>query len=181
MTAMKIVRAVGTDEHHRRRTETASEIYEQLTRRPIGPVEIFEDEQRRYALGQPLEYAEELFEQCAGDDALSSRRVELGQQRRELVPAGPDHRLEGCIVERAMKRAQHLDDRTQWQRSVDEVEAIADEHAGRLGDARDELRQESRFADTRLAGHEYGLRALVDDRRFPDLLEPRQLGAATDE
>ena len=88
MAAVEVVGSVGTDEHHRRAAEAAGEIHEQLARRTVGPVQILEHEQRRYAFGQPLEHAEQLFEQRAGDDAFARRRVELGQQapRARRVP-----------------------------------------------------------------------------------------------
>ena len=58
MATVDVVGSVRTHEHHRRRAEAAREIDEQLARRPVGPVEILQHEQRRYAFGQPLEQAE---------------------------------------------------------------------------------------------------------------------------
>ncbi len=78
MTPVEVVGSIRTHEHHRCRTETASEIPEQFSRRAVGPMEIFEYEQGRYALGQPFEQSEQLFEQCTGDDALTRRRMSLG-------------------------------------------------------------------------------------------------------
>ena len=76
---VEIVGTVRTDEHHRCRTKAASEIPEQLSGRAVGPMQIFEHEQRRYALRQSFEQPEQLFEQCAGDDALTRRRMRLGE------------------------------------------------------------------------------------------------------
>ena len=88
---VEVVRSVRTDQHDRCRAQTASEIREQLACRAVGPMEIFEHEQGRYALGQPLEQAEQLLEQRTGHDAFARRRVDLGEQRGELVASRPDY------------------------------------------------------------------------------------------
>ena len=135
--------------------QAAGEVHEQLARRPIGPVQILEHEQRRDAFAQALEHPEQLLEQHAGDDAFARRRVQLGQQRRELVAARTDDRVEGGVVEGAVQRAQHLHDRAERQRAVDEVEALADEHERRLAgdrfETRAQLGDEPRLADAGLA------------------------------
>ena len=181
MAAVEIIGAVGPDEHDRGRTQAAREVHEQLACGAVGPMDVLEHQQCRHALGQSFEDAEELLEQRARDDAFARGRVQLGQQRRELVAPGPDDGVERRLVECPVQGAQHLHDRAEGERAVDEVEALTYEHQCRFRETLDQLVDEPRLSDPRLARDEHGRRALVDDGRLPARLEPRQLGAATDE
>ncbi len=180
MTAMQVVRPVRPHQHDGGAAEAACEVREELAGRTIGPVQVFEYQQGRDPFRQPLEHPEQLLEQRAGHDAFARRRVELGHEGTELFAAGPDHSVEGGVVERAMERAQYLHDRAERQCPVGQVETLPHEHQRRFGDALDELGHQPGLTDTRFPGDEDDAGVLLGDGGLPGLLEPRQLGAATD-
>ncbi len=179
VAAVEVVGPVRADEEQRCAVEAAGEVGEELAGGTVGPVEVFEHEQGRRVVGQPFEHPEKLFEQGARDDAFPHGRVQLGEERGELLPSRTDHRVERALVEGAVQHAQHLHDRPERQRPIGKVETLADEHQGRIGDAGGQLADEARLSDTGFASDEHHRAALVGNRRLPRLLEARQLGAST--
>ena len=114
MAPVKLVRAVGEEQHHRRIPEIPDEEAEQVARRAVRPVEVLDDEQDRRAPGQALEHTQqELEEPALRRERIHARagavepvaggvggRPEIGheagqldasrtEERIELVPVGP--------------------------------------------------------------------------------------------
>ena len=149
MAAVQLVGAVGGEQQDALLAGVAHEEGQEVARRPVGPVDVLEDEHERLRLGQAPQQREQQLEHAP----LRGRRlrgggVELGEQRREADRAPAQ--LVGA------QPPQGADDRREGQLAVAEVDAVAGEHARALfAGAGGELRDQPRLADARLAGDEH--------------------------
>ncbi len=104
MTAMEVVGTVGADEHDARVCAGCERGTRRSRGRVVGPVQIFEHEQRRHAVAEALEHAEQVFEQrgrvlpvvVAGGGLRARARA-----ARRLRRAGPITASERRGVERS--------------------------------------------------------------------------------
>ena len=125
---VQVVGAIGPEQHDPSRAQAAREVHEEIARRPVGPMQVFEHDQRRNPIAEPFEHAEQLLEQRGRAELRILGRgdaVQLGDERREIVARRTDDGLEGDVVERAVQRAQRLDDRTERERAIDDLDAAA--------------------------------------------------------
>ena len=181
---VQVVGAIGPEQHDPSRAQAARQIHEEVARRPVGPMQVFENDQRRNPIAEAFEHAEQLLEQRGRAELRILGRgdaVQLGDERREIVARRTDDGLEGDVVEFAVKRAQRLDDRTERERAIDDLDAAPADHERRLGEPAFEFGDEARLADAGLAGEEHSRRHLVGDHGLPERFEPGQLGVTTDE
>ena len=183
VAAMQIVAAVGADEHDLCVLEVASEEHEEIAGRPVGPVQVFDDEQQRHVRTQPLDHAEQVLEQPAlvlGRRDLAGR-AELGKQVCELGASGADDGVELLGGHRADGLTQGLHHRTVRSRAIDELEAGAgyDPSTG-LHERFARARHQAGLAHARLAADQH-------DRRVPPeggvegRVQAAQLADAADE
>ena len=126
MAAVEVVGAERADHEHARVAQVAREEHEEVTRRVIGPVQVFEHEQRRHDVAEALQRAEQVFEEGgAVVDVVVRPPRELGEQAGERRLRVADHQRLGVRIEAAVQVAQRLDHRTERHRPVDELEAGA--------------------------------------------------------
>ena len=59
MTPVQVVTAVGADQHDPRVLEVAGQEDEKIVSRPVGPLEILDDEEQRHIGAEALDHAEQ--------------------------------------------------------------------------------------------------------------------------
>ena len=101
MAPVEVVRAIGEDQRDRRVAQVADQEAEEVAGRAVGPVEILDDDDHRRDPGQPVQDAEQQFEQAAlGGPGVEAglgavrRGTEVGDEPRELGTAVADDRVE---------------------------------------------------------------------------------------
>ena len=91
MVARQAVRAVGGDHQHAQLRERLPQRAEQLERRPVGPLEVVEDDERAAVPRQPFERAADGLEQrraVRGRSGLSELRQDEREVRDQRAAAG---------------------------------------------------------------------------------------------
>ena len=164
MAAVQVVGAEGPDHEDARVAQVAGKEHEEVAGRVIGPVQVFEDEQRRHMVAEPLQGREQVFEQgravvdIVGPDASRELREEAGEGGLRVA----DHRGLRCGVEPPVQVAERLHDRTERHRPVDEFEARADRDESAAGlDMGTQLGDEAGLAHAGLAADQERGRALL--------------------
>ena len=106
MTPVEIVAAIGTDEHDLRVLQVAGEEHEEIEGRPVGPVQVLDDEQQRDLGAEPFDDTEEMLEQTrppAVSGATSPAVRNSGRRWASSAGAGPTtaSKSAGAIVRTA--------------------------------------------------------------------------------
>ena len=108
--------------------------------------------------------------------------VQFGHKPRERLVRGPDHSFERRRIKCAVQRTDRLDDGTERQRAVDELEAASgDAEAALTTGARDEFAHEPRLADAGLPADEHRRGALFRRGALEQREQALQLGFPADE
>ena len=127
MTPVQIVAAIGADEHDLRVLQVAGEEHDEITGRPVGPVQVFDHEQHGNVRAEALDDAEQMLEEAAlaglGRDLAG--RPQLREEMSELTARGADDGVEVGGRHRPHRLAQRLHDRTVRKRPVDQLQAGA--------------------------------------------------------
>ena len=173
VAAVQLVRPVGHEEHDAGVAQVPDEEREQVAGRPVGPVQVLDDEEDRRPFGEPLQQREDVLEQrplgrahverpggrCDGGlrlgPALAVARQQVGDQAGEAGSPGAGDPLEVVRRHAACPGPQRLDDRPERDPAVADVHASArqDERALAAGDI-GQLRGQARLADAGLAGQD---------------------------
>ena len=163
---MQLVGPEGHDQDDAVLAELADEVGDRLAGRRVGPVQVLDDEDDRFDLGESLEDAEDRVEQARLERlglrsrVRSTRPAERRNQACEVGARAADHGVEDLGLERPDERPERLDDRPVRDAAVTDVGAAADDDAHPAGRReRGRLRDQARLADTGLARDE-----LVDRR-----------------
>ena len=154
---------VGAERRHDRHAcgaELVDQVGEQVAGRPVGPVQIFDEEEDRSVDRQALEQPEHDLEEtgrAAGSVTrpVAVRDIELGNEPPELGRGRPRVRADGAGTVDAHEGAQHLDHRPERRPGLAEIDAGAREHAPPV-DARRELPEQPRLADSGFPAHHDG-------------------------
>ena len=163
MKAMQLVAAVTGEQHDRRVPEVARQVAEQLEGRPIGPMDVFDDEEADAPACQAMEQAEERLEQTslrrspgeAGAFLDAALGGEIGQEPREVRATRAEQRSQLGRRDRRGQAAERLRDRRERDATSAELDAAPDEREGaRCSRPGDRLLHETGLADAGLAGHE---------------------------
>ena len=161
VTPVQVVGAVGRDHADRRAEPPGEQEGEQVTRGPVGPVHVLDDEQDRLLLGEHLQGTVDGPEELTTVEVLLVDR----QRAREQPPAGLEvgqRRVgldQGLHEPRLLDRhaAEQLGERKVGQGAVAEVETVPDQAPpARAGGPGDELVQEPGLADAGVAGEQHG-------------------------
>jgi hypothetical protein len=146
-------------------------------------VQVLDRQHQRPLGGQPLDHAQQPLEQPRPGQLTRNRCgglgwAEVGDQPRQLRPAGSDDVLEGGRVELADQLAQRLRDGRVWQGTLPGVQAVADEYASACRvRAGSELAQQAGLADPGLAAQQQHTRRATGQRA----IEPGEFLGAADE
>ena len=119
MLAVHLVCPIGGDDQHVCGAQTPGRVIEQLARRGVRPLEVFEDQQKRTLGGCVAEQHQDGFEEAhLGLSRFSRARrrpAQLGKQLRELVRRGaqPSRELGGVRFGKVVSDC--LQERQVWE------------------------------------------------------------------
>ncbi len=91
MAPVKIVTAKGADDHDASVAQIAGEEHEEIARRMVRPMQVFEHEHGRHAIAQTAEHPEQLLEQrgALAVGVVDAARATSGTKRATAACAGP--------------------------------------------------------------------------------------------
>ena len=195
---LELLEIVGTDGEHIQLVRPAGirkQELDQAARGGVGPLDVVDDNHDRAISPQPVQHAEICLEQAGLrvtvplEDVVAGRRrgigtwpgVDLGQEPRELDAARPEERGKRCRFSAMDERAQRFDERSVRRPSAAGRRARpGQDRTSPLTDACDELPDQARFADTRLAADDHD-RGAIARGPLEGSLKTRQLGAPSNE
>ncbi len=180
---VQVIATERADDQHARVTQVAGEEHEEVTRGVIGPVQVLEEQQRRDAVAEANDRAEQVLEQRRPAVAgVVAAVVQLGEKPGQRgFGVADDGGLERGI-EVPVRVAQRLHDRPEGQRPVHELHARArGDQATGFPHPGGELGDEPGLADAGFAADQVGGRALFARRGLEGCDEHIELGLPADE
>ena len=176
------------DDQHRDVAERAREVLDHVEERLLGPVDVLEDEDERLQVGELLGPAQRGPRQLCRTTARLRRRRGTPSATAEQVGDSLALAAEAQLLEGVVRRVvvgdpgARLDHR--GERPVRDALAVRQRAPGERRHALervDELGDEARLAEPRLAEDGHELRAAIPHRSLERVLEQRQLRLAADQ
>jgi hypothetical protein len=154
---VQLVGAVCRQQQHVRQPGRTDQEADQVAGRPVGPVQVLDDQHQGLLCGQPAEQGGDHLEQHASAGLAGGlrRRTEFGQQAGEiLLTPVEDGRAVGLH-----EPAQRGRERGEGQPFLTQLEALTGEDASALGGGQPaELLHQAGLADAGLAADQNGRR-----------------------
>jgi hypothetical protein len=157
MQQRQLVRTVGRDHEHRQLGDATRQVQQQLARRRVGPVHVFEDEQDRPELGEPPQRQEDRIERTGlgyVGRRGGGRGLELGEQSGQVRGHRSEHAGGRAAFTAGQAEAQRVHEGP--VRGPVLLARAAPLDDARLASARElaQLPAETTLADAGLAAHE---------------------------